>query len=92
MFTFCGVARGTSGVIGIKAVTLSMAWEHQQFLCEWPICSSVIVMSGMLEKTLKDIRLLDRWKVGGAWVGETGQGPAEHMSSPVVGETLAWSS
>lgn len=48
-------------------------------------------MSGMLEKTLKDIRLLDRWMVGGAWFGGTGQGLAEHMRSPVVGETLAWS-
>lgn len=64
MFTLCGVAEGPSGGTGIKAVTLSMAWEHQQFLCEWPICSSVIVVSGMLEKTLKDIKF---W-IGGRWV------------------------
>lgn len=51
----------------------------------------VLVMSGMLEKALKDIRLLDRWKVGGAWLGGTEQGPAEHLRSPMVGGTLAWS-
>lgn len=51
----------------------------------------VLVMSGMLEKILKDIRLLDRWKVGGAWLGGTEQGPAEHLRSPMVGGTLAWS-
>lgn len=49
------------GGIGIKAVTLSMAQEHHQLLCELPMHSGACSISGILERTLKDIyELLDR--------------------------------